>query len=98
MRRTARADHNGAALVAFLRELGGTWTPLGPASGRDKGRPDGVWGFNGRTGLAEIKQPGEDPREDQLEWHSRWRGAPVDVWRTAKDVARSMSLTVTDDS
>lgn len=90
MARANKVDSNQVDLVAFLRRCGGSWTPLPPGTGRDKGRPDGVFGFGGVTGLAEVKRPGEDPREEQVAWHGRWRGAPVHVWRTPADVLRSI--------
>lgn len=92
MRRAARVDDNQHELVQLLVAVGGSWTPLPPGTGRDKGRPDGVWGFRGMTGLAEVKVPGEDPRPEQVEWHRRWRGSAVHVWRTREDVMRSLGL------
>lgn len=92
--RAARVDSNAPDLVHFLLALGGSWTPLPPGTGRDKGRADGVWGFRGVTGLAEIKPVGEKRKPHQLEWARRWRGAPVHEWRTRQDVLRSLGLCV----
>lgn len=65
--------------------MGFSWLDLYPS---EEGQPDALLGCRKVDQLAEVKPPGEDPREEQQRWHERWRGRPVVTIRTAQDLER----------
>ncbi len=84
-------DTNEATLRDLWRAMGGSWLRLVP---EEEGTPDALLGFRGVDQLCEVKMPEEGLRPEQLFWHRRWRGRPVKVIRTGKDLealAREMS-------
>ena len=99
--RAPRVDQNHASLASFARSLGALVETI-PGSASSPGRPDVLWLFRSRMGLAEVKRAPTGKRgggaghlePDQLEWHAeaRRRGVTVDVWRTREDVLRSLGL------
>ena len=50
-----KPDSTRAAIVEAIRKAGASWVDT---EGR-AGTPDGVWGFRGRCGFAEIKREGK---------------------------------------
>ena len=58
--------------------------------GSRPGRPDLLVGFRGRTYLLEVKSAGRKLRASQVDWHRRWRGAPVVTVWTATDALRAV--------
>jgi hypothetical protein len=94
MRRAARVDTNHASLATFARSLGALVETI-PGSPNSPGRPDILWLFRGKVGLAEIKRDEKARlRGNQIAWRAgaALRGVSVDVWRTREDVLRSLGL------
>lgn len=83
-------DSNQAPLVKLARRIGAT---VRIATALGKGFPDLVVGFRGSTRLWECKKPGGELRDDQADFHRDWRGAPVEIVRTADDVIRLLTGT-----
>lgn len=75
MRRAAKVDANAMEIIRGLRRIGATVTPTHFVG---HGFPDAIWGFRGRSGLLEIKVPGESLTEKEQLWHATWRGR-VDI-------------------
>lgn len=88
MSRFARQkDINHGVIVAALRAVG---CSVAAIESGVAGVPDLIVGVGGRTHLVEVKPlVGEtrrrELRESQVDWHSRWRGAPVVILRTKED-------------
>lgn len=80
-----RADGNAAGIWGFARRLKASVQVL---TNVGFGCPDGLVGFRGRNLLVEIKEPGKDLSDAQVDWTGRWRGAPVAVVRTGDDLVR----------
>ncbi len=76
-----KPDGNQAEIVSALRELGATVLII---SGVGHNAPDLVVGYRGRNFLMEVKQPGEDLRPGQQDWHDQWAGR-VCVVRSPED-------------
>jgi Holliday junction resolvase len=76
MRRAAKVDDNHTEIVEALRAMGCTVMSLAAVGG---GCPDIAVGIRGKTLLIEIKDGSKPPSrrkltEDQLKWHSEWKG------------------------
>jgi hypothetical protein len=71
-----RADNNQAEIVAALRSLGATVQIL---SSVGKGCPDLLIGHAGFNILIEVKNDRNQLTEDQVKWHSTWKGQSVYV-------------------
>ena len=81
MRRASAVDANQPAVVAALRKIGASVTPLHAVG---KGVPDLLVGYRHQTWLIEVKDGAKPPSArgltpDQIEWHATWRGGPVVV-------------------
>jgi hypothetical protein len=81
MRRAARIDANHVEIVTTLRAAGATVQSL---AGVADGCPDLLVGYRGQTLLIEVKDGGKSPSrrtltEEQMRWHSAWRGGPLGV-------------------
>jgi hypothetical protein len=90
MRRAARVDDNQAAIVRELRQLGFSVCVLARVG---EGCPDLLIGRGRRTGLVEVKAPpgpkgggGGELTPHQELWHSTWRGSPVIVATSSREV------------
>ena len=86
MRRAAKVDDNQKAIVDAVRKMGCTVQPLHSVG---QGCPDLLVGINGGNFLWEIKDGSKQPSaqrltEDQVKWHSEWRGS-VDVIRSVDE-------------
>jgi hypothetical protein len=84
-RHAMRRDENHARLRLTWRHMGFSWVDLFPS---EPGMPDALLGARKVDQLAEVKAPDEEPRKDQIEWHRKWRGRPVVILRTPKDLER----------
>lgn len=88
MRRAAHVDSTHGIVVEALRALGCTVQSLATVG---KGCPDLLVGWRGRTLLVEVKSPpkvrkkGAELDESQVDWLSKWRGAPVIVARSPEE-------------
>jgi Holliday junction resolvase len=76
MRRAAKVDANQAEIVAALRAVGATVTPLHAVG---QGCPDILAGYGGLNFLLEVKDGAKPPSArkltpDQVSWHDTWRG------------------------
>lgn len=80
--RAAKIDEAQRALVPFLRAHGASFQSTAILG---KGAPDGMLGYAGSDCWCEFKAEGEEPEPHQIEWHVRWRGAPVAILRTEAD-------------
>jgi hypothetical protein len=69
MNRKCRRDINEKAIVEALRKVGATVEFLDIAQG-----PDLLVGCNNINYLMEVKQPKKELRQEQLDWHIKWRG------------------------
>ena len=92
MRRSARVDDNQAAIVKTIRSVPGFTVAVTSSLG--KGFPDIVVGFDGITGLYEIKDPEKIASKRQLTkdekaWHDGWMGH-VRVAETATEIIVDM--------
>lgn len=84
-RHAMRRDENHARLRDIWRRMSFSWCDLYPI---EKGQPDALLGARGVDQLAEVKIDDESPRKEQAEWHRKWRGRPVVILRTPKDLER----------
>lgn len=86
MRRAAKVDDNQAEIVRNLRKLGASVEPALARCG--SGCPDLLVGYDGRTFILEVKQPGAQLTQDERKWHEAWRGqvAIVTTWQEAAAV------------
>jgi hypothetical protein len=89
MRRAAKVDANHAAIVAALRRAGCSVQSL---AGVGFGVPDLLVGVRGKMYLLEVKRPGEDLRESQVEWNSKWRGPYPNMVTTPLEALMACSL------
>lgn len=85
--RAARIDANQPEIIKALRSVGCSVQPLHTVG---DGVPDLLVGFRSRTVLMEIKDGSKPPSKqaltpDQVQWHSEWRGSPVEVVRNVDD-------------
>ena len=71
MRLRARTDENQREIVAALRKAGRSVVTLHQVG---KGVPDLLVGYRGQNFLLEIKVPGGDLTDDQIEFEQTWRG------------------------
>ena len=76
MRRAARVDSNQTEVVAALRKIGASVTPIHTVG---NGCPDLAVGFRGRTVLFEVKDPKQPPNkrrltDDEAIWFGNWKG------------------------
>lgn len=84
-------DANQSEIVAALRKIGASVTPLHTVGG---GVPDLLVGRAGQTWLIEVKDGRKPPSDrrltpDQVEWHAAWRGGPVAV---VEDAGAALAL------
>lgn len=92
-RRAAKIDANHNLIVATLRAAGASVQSLAAVG---HGVPDILVGIGGETFLMEIKD-GSKPAsqrkltDDQVLWHSVWRGKPVIVVETETDALRAIN-------
>lgn len=88
-----KLDRNHVSLKKYAEDLGLTCETI---QGR-KGCPDLLVGAWKVTRVVEVKPEKAKgirrsetvPRAAQEDWHKRWRGSPVVVWRTTADVDRT---------
>lgn len=90
MRRAAKVDANQKEIVNEFRKLGCTVTPLHMVG---QGCPDLVIGISGVNVLVEVKDGSKPPSErrltdDQVLWHSAWRGMKVEIVISKADVVQ----------
>jgi hypothetical protein len=76
LRRAAKVDANQAEIVAALRAVGATVTPLHAVG---QGCPDLLVGYRGVNFCVEVKDGAKPPSArkltpDQVSWHDTWRG------------------------
>jgi hypothetical protein len=76
VRRAAKIDGNHAAIVAGLRSVGASVTPLHAVG---EGCPDLLVGFRDANYVIEVKDGSLAPSErlltpKQKKWHAEWRG------------------------
>lgn len=97
--RAHRKDASHKAVVAAFEAHGCSVNVIEQAK---TGCPDLVVGYLGVDHGVEVKptkeQAGKDwrrdtvPRESQLAFHARWRGAPIHVVRTVEDVVALVAM------
>lgn len=83
--RTHRSDGNSDEIVNALRGQGASVEYINH-NGKKKGIPDLIAGLDGYTMLVEVKMPGEKLSPEQIDFHAKWRGAPIAILRTLEDV------------
>jgi hypothetical protein len=88
-RRIHRADLNQREIIQGLRECGCTVVSLTIVGG---GVPDLLVGWRGQNHLLEVKQPGEMPRQTQMDWFGSWRGKAA-VVRSVDEALRYVGVT-----
>lgn len=76
MRRAAKVDANQAEIVAALRKVGASVTPIHMVG---SGCPDLLVGFGGRTLVLEVKDGAKPPSarkltDDEVMWFGSWKG------------------------
>ncbi|VXB24233.1 conserved hypothetical protein [Burkholderia sp. 8Y] len=76
MRRAARVDANQPEIVAALRKVGASVTPIHAVG---QGCPDLLVGFRGRTLVLEVKDGSKPPSarkltDDEAVWFGNWKG------------------------
>jgi hypothetical protein len=94
MRRAAKIDTNQPAIVRALKACGCTVTSLASVG---KGVPDLLVGYHGENHLLEVKDGERVPSakrltEDELEWHTTWRGK-VRVVESVDEALRAVGVT-----
>ncbi len=89
MRKFGRVDLNQHQIVQDLRDTGHSVTLLSTVG---DGCPDLLIGRGGVNILAEVKLPGgkDDLTDDQLDWHSKWRGQAI-IIRTTEDAINAVN-------
>lgn len=76
-----KRDASEPAIIATLKAAGWSVQQL-----HIPGGPDLLCGAYGSfVGVAEVKSGKAALRDEQTDWHQRWRGVPVRVLRTADD-------------
>lgn len=95
-RRDAKRDLNEAPIVEALTAAGASVTRLS-----DKGVPDLLVGFAGRTRLLEVKAPKQVTHrrageggltEDQRGWWATWLGEPPMIVHTPEEALRAIGV------
>lgn len=86
-------DGNHAAIVRALRSCGASVSAIESA---EAGVPDLLVGIFGLTELVEVKDGSKSPSasrlsEDQVKWHSSWKGRPVRVVRSVDEAVQLVS-------
>jgi Holliday junction resolvase len=76
-RRAAKRDANERPIIDALEMVGATVVQLS-----EKGAPDLLVGYQGRTYLLEVKGTHSGLTRDQEVFHEAWRGRPIHVVRT----------------
>lgn len=81
MRRAAKVDRNHVEICEALRKAGASVLSMAPLG---NGAPDVLCGYAGQTILLELKDGSLPPSarrltDDQLKWHSGWKGGPLAV-------------------
>lgn len=101
MRRAAKTDRNQTEIVSAFRACGCTVQTLHAVG---KGCPDLLVGIFGNNVLVEVKdwkRPQSERRltEDQIRWHSEWRGR-VEIVEKVEDVERVVKsiASITNDT
>jgi len=94
MRRAAAVDRNQPEIVAALRAVGCSVTPLHTVGG---GVPDLLVGWQGDTFLLEVKDGAKSPSAraltiHQIPWHDQWRGKPVAVVKTVREALEAIGI------
>lgn len=87
MRRAARIDNNQSEIIERLRAIGCSVIPLHTIG---RGCPDLLIGYEGVNILIEVKSEKGKLTADQVEFHSRWRGA-IAVARSADEAIAIVS-------
>lgn len=88
VRRAARIDSNQTEIIERLRAIGCSVLPLHVIG---KGCPDLLVGFGGTNILIEVKSQRGKLTPDQVDFHSRWRGAIA----IARSVDEAMAIVST---
>jgi hypothetical protein len=91
MRKYGRLDGNQKPLVAYAQAFGASWVSMASLG---QGVPDGLLGYHGKTWLVEFKTEDGTLTPDQDEFIAKWRGSPVHIVRTEKDVQRLLATLV----
>ena len=78
MRLAAKRDKGESEVVAALRAIGATVTPISAT-----GVPDLLVGIAGHNVLLETKSAGETLTPAQKRWHADWRGKAHVVYTVA---------------
>ena len=87
MRWANRRDGNQGDIVRDLARLG---FEVVDTSRVGDGFPDLVVGYKGKTGLVELKIPGEKLKQNQLEFHGNWTGGIIILATCAEEVLEAM--------
>lgn len=92
-RRAAKIDRNQPAIVAALRKVGASVSPL---HGAGDGVPDLLVGWRGENLLMEVKDGEKPPSAQkltpkQVEWHGKWLGQVV-VVRSVDEALQALGL------
>ncbi len=85
-----KVDMNQAEIVEALRKAG---CSVFVASTVGRGFPDLVIGKGGRTLLVEVKYNKKPLNEDQIKFHTEWKGSAIVIVRTVEEalaIARSL--------
>jgi Holliday junction resolvase len=85
-----KVDTNQAEIVEALRKAG---CSVFIASSVGRGFPDLVIGKGGRTLLVEVKDKKGVLTEDQIKFHTEWKGSAIVIVRTVEEalaIARSL--------
>jgi hypothetical protein len=96
----ARIDANHEQVVSALRACGASVQSL---AGVGHGVPDLLVGFQGHTILMEVKDGNKPPSarrltEDQIDWHSSWRGGPLAIVDGAEAAIRMLKICTTNSN
>lgn len=91
MRRAARIDKGQPLIVAALRKIGARVLHLHAVGG---GCPDLLVAHRGRNVLLEVKEPGEGPNKEQVEFIAQWGGELHIVRSPAEAVAAVLGKAV----
>lgn len=82
-----KSDGPTKRIKAHLESIGATVEYFKARAGRgNEGRPDLVVGFRGVTYLLEVKADGGKLFDEQILYHAKWRGRPIDVVRNEVQV------------
>lgn len=88
-----KSDGPTKRIKAHLESIGATVEYFKARAARgNEGRPDLIVGFRGVTYLLEVKDEKGKLSSEQILYHAKWRGKPIDVVRNEVEAEIAIGL------